>query len=280
MFGYIVAGKNELGEDQFARYRKCYCSLCRAIGETSGDISRLTLTYDMCFLLMLLESLYAPKSKVGAERCFAHPFKQHEYYINEFTRYCADMNVLLGYYSLLDKKHDDNSFVAAVASKQLEPMVKEIAMRRQRQSAAVKQGIARLSEIEERGLLLPDAAAACFADIMAEIFAVYEDENAEKLRNFGASLGRFIYIMDACVDFKDDLKHGRYNPLSQMVISDFEPMLCMLLADCTEKFYALGIEKECENYDILEKILYCGVWMKYNAKYINKSESAGEKDNV
>ena len=109
---------------------------------------------------------------------------------------------------------------------------------------------------------------------------VYEDENAPALRNFGASLGRFIYIMDACVDFKDDLKHGRYNPLSQMTISDFEPMLCMLLADCTEKFAALNIGKECENEDILENILYCGVWMKYNAKYISKSESAGEENDV
>lgn len=280
MFGYIVASKNELSEEQYARYRRCYCSLCRAIGESSGDISRLTLTYDMCFLLIVLESIYSPESKLGAEACIMHPFKRHEFYINEFTRYCADMNVLLGYYSLLDKKNDDRSFVAAVAAKQLEPAVKEISMRRQRQSAAVKQGIARLSEIESKGLLLPDAAAACFADIMAEVFAVYEDEHAPKLRSFGASLGRFIYIMDACVDFKDDLKHGRYNPLSQMTVSDFEPMLCMLLADCTEKFSALNIGKECENFDILENILFCGVWMKYNTKYITKSESAGEENDV
>lgn len=280
MFGYIVASRNELSEEQFARYKKCYCSLCHAIGECSGDISRLTLTYDMCFLLMLLESIYGPESKHGLESCLPHPFKKHEFDINEFTRYCADMNVLLSYYSLLDKKNDDGSFIAAVSARQLEPIVREISKRRQRQSAAVKDGIARLSDIEGRGLLLPDAAAACFSDIMAEVFAVYEDENATMLRSFGASLGRFIYIMDACVDFKDDLKHGRYNPLSQMTVSDFEPMLCMLLADCTEKFSELNISKECENLDVLENILYCGVWMKYNARYVSKSESAGDIDNV
>ena len=34
----------------------------------------------------------------------------------------------------------------------------------------------------------------------------FEDEYADKLREFGESLGRFVYILDACIDLKKRYK--------------------------------------------------------------------------
>ena len=50
MFGYVVADRSNLTQVQVARYRECYCGLCRAIGQRHGQHSRLSLTYDMTFL--------------------------------------------------------------------------------------------------------------------------------------------------------------------------------------------------------------------------------------
>ena len=59
-----------LTEEQLERYRGCYCGLCRSLQERHGELSRLTLNYDMTFLVLLLGSLYEPEER-GGERAVA-----------------------------------------------------------------------------------------------------------------------------------------------------------------------------------------------------------------
>ena len=54
MFGYVIANKDIMTEEQEARYRACYCGLCHALHRRHGSLSRVTLTYDMTFLILLL----------------------------------------------------------------------------------------------------------------------------------------------------------------------------------------------------------------------------------
>ena len=46
MFGYLVAAPGDLTEAEYARYRACYCGLCRSIKERHGQLARMSLTYD------------------------------------------------------------------------------------------------------------------------------------------------------------------------------------------------------------------------------------------
>ena len=73
MFGYLVADTGKLTEEEFARYRACYCGLCRSIRERHGQNAGLALTYDMAFLVLLLSSLYEPETDSSASRCSVHP---------------------------------------------------------------------------------------------------------------------------------------------------------------------------------------------------------------
>ena len=54
MFGYVIANPDSLSPEELARYKSCYCGLCRTLKERHGSLSRLTLTYDMTFLVLLL----------------------------------------------------------------------------------------------------------------------------------------------------------------------------------------------------------------------------------
>ena len=54
MFGYISADPARLREEDFRRYRGCYCGLCRALKAQCGGACRLALSYDMTFLILLL----------------------------------------------------------------------------------------------------------------------------------------------------------------------------------------------------------------------------------
>lgn len=49
---------------------------------------------------------------------------------------------------------------------------------------------------------------------MAELFTVKADHWTPVLRQFGRSLGKLIYFMDAACDLEEDRKKGQYNPLA------------------------------------------------------------------
>ena len=57
MFGYVIANLEGLTQAQKDRYKGCYCGLCRVLKQRHGFSGRLTLTYDMTFLVLLLSCL-------------------------------------------------------------------------------------------------------------------------------------------------------------------------------------------------------------------------------
>lgn len=95
---------------------------------------------------------------------------------------------------------------------------------------------------------------------MGEVFVWKEDEYEATLRNMGAALGRFIYLLDAVNDLKADIKKQRYNPLITQMHTDFEPVLTMLIGECAALFEKLSLEQDIH---ILRNVIYSGVWTKY-----------------
>ena len=79
MFGYVTVNKPELKIREFDEYRSWYCGLCSELKAHYGRIGQVTLSYDMTFLAMFLNSLYEPEEKCGKENCALHPFKKHAY---------------------------------------------------------------------------------------------------------------------------------------------------------------------------------------------------------
>ena len=98
MFGYVTTNKPELKIREFARYKGFYCGLCRTLRSRHGFTGQMTLSYDMTFLILLLSSLYEPKTTQDNKRCMIHPGKKQMILQNAVTEYAADMNVFLAYY--------------------------------------------------------------------------------------------------------------------------------------------------------------------------------------
>ncbi|MGH4052581.1 MAG: DUF5685 family protein [Clostridium sp.] len=263
MFGYVVVNADKLTLEENKQYKACYCGLCKSLGTRHGIISRFTLTYDMTFLVLFLSALYKTEIEVLTERCIIHPLKPHEYWYNEITSYAADMNVILAYYKLIDDWQDDRKILSISAAKLFKRECNRIETQYPNQCTAISKCLDELCKIEKSGELNPDIPANCFGKLMGEIFVLREDEYAKKLRTFGASLGKFIYIMDACVDLKSDIKNEHYNPLFMSSSADFYDILNLLLADCIENYKQLPIN---EDKELIENILYSGVWTKYEAE--------------
>lgn len=279
MFGYIVANREELSAQDLQTYQAYYCGLCRMLKKNYGHAGRITLTYDMTFLILLFTSLYEPDDTEGAGRCIVHPAKPREYMQNKFTQYAADMNVVLAYYNCMDDWQDDKNILSLSEAMLLKKNIVLLEKEYPRQCGAIAKGLKDLSEIEKAEISSPDAGANCFADLMGELFVFAEDNWSASMRRLGAALGRFIYMMDAYEDARADAKKKRYNPLRFMVADEnFEEkcksILTMFIGECARDFEKLPLVRDVE---ILRNILYSGVWTKFALMQKNKGNRGRQK---
>ena len=134
-------------------------------------------------------------------------------------------------------------------------------------AAAISGCITELSRLEREGCANPDEPANCFGRLMAELLAVHEDRWAGDLRQMGFYLGRFIYLADAAIDYRRDVKHGKYNPFLAMGMEEdwraWEEYLVLAMGRCTAFYEKLPL---VQDKDILDNILYSGVWSNFRGR--------------
>lgn len=267
MFGYVTASMRELTKEQQRRYGAVYCGICRRIREQSGQLARLGLSYDMAFLAVLLMSLYEPEELGGKNSCALHPITRRDWIDNDFVRYAADMNVALAYYNCLDDWQDDGKRSAKWLAESYKKHLPDIEERWPRQCRAIRDSLAALSDLEKAACPNPDEPAGVFGTLMGELLVVREDLWSQTLRKMGNALGRFIYLLDAELDYDKDQRKGKYNPfLAKGEAKDWarwEDYLVLTMGRCTSEFEKLPL---VQDKALLDNILYSGVWVNYRRK--------------
>lgn len=261
MFGLVMAGENDLTEEEKTIYRGYYCGLCRKLGERGGIRSRMTLTFDLTFLALFLSGYYDLEETRSEIRCPAHPKKKKLTVTTDMTDYAADMNLILSYEKCRDDWEDERKLGARTVQAALKKAVGECEKRYPEKTAAIRKILQDLSVIEASGEHNPDIPANCFGSLMGELFDVRNDN--EDLRRFGFLLGKVVYIMDACLDLHDDLKKCRYNPMVETSSSEFQQILTVLLSDCTNCCDTIHLPKY---RGIVNNVLYSGIWRQYEMK--------------
>jgi hypothetical protein len=275
LFGYINADLKQLSEDDKKIYQQFYCGLCHQLGQEAGFKGQLLLNYDLCFLAILLQSLYEPELSQDTHRCIIHPIKVKNFYNSEAIRYAADMDIILSYHSLMDNYKDDNSKISKLAADSLSKDYNRIKDKYPKQTAAVEKYIAQLSAAEKAQETNIDKVSSYTGEMLGTLMNWKDDNWSCTLHCMGFHMGKFIYIIDAYEDLKKDEKKGNYNPLSYMKKEspkEFETFvrinLTSLMAECAKSFERLPI---VENADILRNIIYTGVWTKYEYLQIKKN---------
>lgn len=269
MFGYVTVNKPELKLREYEKYHSYYCGLCHTLRERSGIAGQFTLTYDTTFLVILLSSLYEPKTRMSKSRCIAHPGKKHLLRQNKITAYGADMNIALTFHKCLDDWKDDKSLSGISGMNLLYHQYCRVHRIYPDKCTSIEKYLQQLSACEARNEQNPDKTAGIFGRLMACLFDYQQDIWSPYLKRFGFYLGKFIYIMDAYLDFEEDRKKGHYNPLnglfSAMSRSDFDKachsMLELMIADACQQFEKLPLDEDIE---LMRNILYAGIWTKYD----------------
>lgn len=283
MFGYVTPLKPELKIREFEIFRSYYCGICMHIKDDFGNIPRMILNYDMTFLGILLDSLTGEEVNLEIKRCMSHPFKKKPIVLNnKALAYAAAMNVSLIYYKLLDDIEDDKSFKSKTGALILSPYKKKFNRNVTVINDIIEENLKALAILEkDKNFTCIDEIAHPFSIIVAKILELYPEvisDNSDQLRidlyDLGYALGKWIYLIDALDDLKEDMEKGKFNPINflfnsenkgyEELIEEIKPRMEFTILNCgyncKEILEKLPIKR---NKEILENIISLGMMDKY-----------------
>ena len=160
MYGYVSINARTLAKEDYARFRAVYCGLCHALAARYGQASRLTLSYDMTVLQLLLSSLYDEEETQGRERCAERPVIAHHYACGPCADYAADMSILLAHYKSLDDQADEGRAPRGVKGRAVERAFEAVREKYPDKCARIDAAFRENSRLEREDGGNIDAAAA------------------------------------------------------------------------------------------------------------------------
>ncbi len=270
MFGYIRIAKPELKVKEYEMYKAIYCSLCKNLGHSYGFLSRLTLSYDFTFLALLNMSLSDECVGVERKRCAFNPLKKCNYCKGtDFLEMPAAAAMIMLYYKIADNIADEKGFkkLGYMILRPFFGSARKKAVRRfPMLESIVSEYINTQALLEKDDCRDMDKAADPTAKALGEIFTLCSDDGVQKrvLYRLGYCMGRYIYLLDAACDLKDDIKKGSYNVLkngsegdtSKYIKDRVEPQLYFCINEACKAFELLDIKKF---KTILGNIIYLGL---------------------
>ena len=107
----------ELKLKEIYRYRDLYCGLCHSIRTDYGQLYGCALSYDLTFLLVVLNGVSEDEEKKEF-RCPLNPLKKKKVYVSQkAVQYSAFMNYFLMYLKIADDVVDDNNLFKKMLQK-------------------------------------------------------------------------------------------------------------------------------------------------------------------
>jgi len=217
VFGYVRPPLQDLPQEETERFRRMYCGLCHTLGKRYGTAARFILNYDFTYLAILLSEPQEPETH--EKRCLRHPVHARAYLEeNDAMALAADESVILAYWQLRDGVEDHDwlhGLKYRGLSAVLEPAYRKAAKLRPGFDRTVCRQLKVLAELEREGCDSIDRAADAFAVLLGSAAGEVDDPVRRRvLEQLLYHLGRWVYLVDAADDLKQDAAEGNYNPVA------------------------------------------------------------------
>ena len=287
MFGYVRPSVQDLPEGELNRFRTMYCGLCHTLSRRYGQAARFILNYDFTYLAILLSDGAAGTEHFG--RCYTSPIRKRPYLESTAAmELAADESVILAYWQLRDgiADHAGSAGLKYRAGAQLlESAYRKAAAFRPAFDEAVRCQLQLLSGLERENVPSMDQAADTFAVLLSSAAAELENRTRQRiLEQILYHLGRWVYLVDAADDLKEDLKTGSYNPLvlrfrvQDGALSEEDRQQLAGTLDCSVR--AMAAAFELADFGpwraIIESVLYEGLYA-VGAAVLNGTFRKGRK---
>lgn len=219
MFGYVRPLIGELKVAEYEKYRGVYCGLCREMGRVTGQISRLTLSYDMVLLASVRMILTGTVPQFEPMRCAVHPMNRRAVLCgNDALAYTAAVSGVLAAAKNRDDRNDERG-LSRVLPVMLTPVMESLSGKGEKILPGGMRGtldalLGELTALEKENCGSADRAASVFGELLGYAFSAGLEEDArDTAYRMGYYTGRFVYLCDAACDLPEDRAKGRYNPL-------------------------------------------------------------------
>lgn len=258
MFGFVRPYEDKLSEEQKRIFKSYYCGVCKSMEYRYTHAARFTLTYDCAFLAMFLASVTGTNPKTKDALCV---LRKRDIATGEIIDYCADMNIILAYYKLEDDVNDNNSKKARLAMAALKKAFEKARIANGDAEKLIKSNLEYLYLLEKEKCQEPERVADAFGRLLEGIVGYGCSMNAAAM-GVGYNLGKYIYLLDAYVDYKKDIKDGSYNVfyLQYGEVEDLKERITFLmeatLSEMARFYNQIQIK---DNKEMLDNILYLGI---------------------
>lgn len=271
MFGYIKACQGELKVSENDIYKGAYCALCKALGKNYGQISRLTLNYDIAFMTVMLLSVSDEEIYLKQKRCGlklkSTPCLTFD---NSVFRYSCAVAMLMNYYKIIDNI-DDRKGLKRLAFYLALPYFKIKKRKAARSYPHIAEAMEKMYKNQAAAQENPsadiDSASHPTAQMLGEVFSSGAEDYKQEFYRIGYCIGKWVYLMDAVDDLEEDRKSESFNPLfsdcdigrdadMKKIRSVLEPVL----RNCVSEAYISYKKTKPKRYGgIIENVLTLGL---------------------
>lgn len=265
MFGMIRPCEAVFERGESNNYARYYCGLCFGMSRVGGVLSRFLVNYDLCLAYIIADSLSPEENTVNAF-CPYIPYKYVAYQDNpELLQRISERNYILTYKKIQDDIADDGSFKAATVERAMRNRYCELEAKHPQLIEVVEQGMEKLRRQEDMcERLTIEEAAEPFAQMLSKVMGSCVDDalDSKVFARLCYELGAWIYVVDAIVDYDEDVKKGNYNPIfagyecePNRVLEIRKDELRDYLVNCKKHMQELMLLLSCaKNRELLDRL--------------------------
>lgn len=179
----------------------------------------MTLSYDFTFLALLGLSVRPEPPTFERQNCLYNPLKKKPCCLDKdgTLRFASDAAILMLYYHLRDNLADERGFhrlLYVLAIPFVYGAHRKAGGRDRDLDLFFAEQMNAQAELERTNCSSVDRAGEPTARCLGRLFSLLSDEEGQKrvLERLGYLMGRWIYLVDALDDLKNDEEQKRYNP--------------------------------------------------------------------
>ena len=289
MYGFLAPNRQSLSKENAKIFKKFYCGQCCASQKYFGYASRTLVSYDATFIGLLLAAQNQKWKQESRGWCAVFPYKQKIYSPDELPQIVsACVSILLKEIKIKDALQEKESRIERFSHKYWSKKIFQAKQIFQSLGFPIDALIEKTLDSQKR---LESKTNRQFTDyaipsatFIAELFrstAILSGlkENESILYDIGYHVGKIIYIVDSCIDIKDDFEKNQFNAL---IAADFDDYFFenrfknMLHSTVVESFVKIrhGLKQLalCEHQEFVENILLQGFPKELSKRIDNKRQ--------
>lgn len=219
MFGYLRPRLKYADSKIKEQYRAVYCGLCHCLKKHYGIRGVACLNYEVTFLLLMIVSVNEGGRKIFHGSCSMTPFVRVPFinYLNNDTKTAADISIIASSFEIKDNLSDGGFFIWRVFDYLLNSLSVKATEELSEFERTIQSKLSIFNNIEKADDYNFDERLKSCGDIVESItyplLSFVDGPIAEGISIIANYIGQWIYLLDACDDFQNDLKKNNHNPL-------------------------------------------------------------------